>query len=118
MDTDEEFRRDKWIEEHEEEYDLMKSTEWIAKEFPKVYEQFWKDVNEHSDSCKDPYYRYCYGCGRVPIPCCYYCTEYDGDRCHKEWNNNDECYYIDWRDDKESDELCEDYEWNGEWEDV
>lgn len=41
---------------------------------------------------------------------CWCCLEYDGDRCHKEWNNDDECYYIDWRDDKEPDEICDDFD--------
>lgn len=41
---------------------------------------------------------------------CWCCTEYDGDRCHKEWNNDDDCYYIDWRDDKEPDEICDDFD--------
>lgn len=50
----------------------------------------------------------------IPDDCCYYCTEYDGDRCHKEWNNNDEIYYVPERDDKEETDCCADYEWNGE----
>ena len=110
--------RENWIDEHIEEYEFFKGIEWIEKKFPEVYAKFIKDMEEHGCGCKhDPYYKYCYGGGRVPVPCCYYCTEYDGDRCHKEWNNNDDCYYIDWRDDKEPYELCECYEWNGEWED-
>lgn len=86
--------------------------------FSKVKEQYMKDVAEHAKMIKnDPYYAHCHGGGKVPAPCCYYCMEYDGDRCHKEWNNNEEDYYIDWRDDKAPDDCCEDYEWNGEWED-
>ena len=114
MNTDRENR----IEEHLEEYEFLKSIAWIEEKFPEVYKQYMKDLEEHGWGCKhDPYYRHCYGGGKVPVPCCYYCTEFDGDRCHKEWNNNDDCYYIPWRDDKEPDELCECYEWNGEWED-
>lgn len=113
MNTD----RENWIEDHLEEYEFFKSIEWIEEKYPEVYAQFMKDLSEHSWGLKhDPYYSYCYGAGKVPVPCCYYCTEYDGDKCHKEWNNNDDCYYIDWRDDKEPDDLCECYEWNGEWE--
>ena len=41
---------------------------------------------------------------------CWNCTEFDGDRCHKEWNNNDDCYYIPWRDDKKPEDSCEDWE--------
>ena len=40
---------------------------------------------------------------------CWNCSNYDGDRCTKEWNNLDESYYIDWRDDKEPDEYCDDW---------
>lgn len=83
----------------------------------KVKEQYMKDVAEHAKMIKsDPYYAHSCGGGRVPNPCCYYCTEYDGDRCMKEWNNADPDYYVSWRDDKDPDDLCEDYEWNGEWE--
>ena len=41
---------------------------------------------------------------------CWCCMEYDGDRCHKEWNNNDDCYYIPCRDDKDPDDICETFE--------
>ena len=41
---------------------------------------------------------------------CWCCMEYDGDRCHKDWNNNDDCYYIPWRDDKDPDSICETFE--------
>ena len=96
----------------------FEDAEWIRKKYPDVFYKFVRDVKEHADSCKgDDYYSYTCGGGNVPSPCCQYCTEYDGDRCHKDWNNNDECYYIDWRDDKEPSDLCETYEWNGEWED-
>ena len=113
MNTD----KENWIESHLEEYRFYESIDWIAKKYPKVYDQFMKELKEHSWGCKhDKYYAYCYGGGNVPVPCCQYCTEYNGDSCMKEWNNADPCYYIDWRDDKEPDDLCEDYEWNGEWE--
>lgn len=49
-----------------------------------------------------------------PDPACLYCTHYLGDVCTKDWNNMDESYYIPERDDKEADECCDDYEWNGE----
>ena len=49
-----------------------------------------------------------------PRRCCYTCWEYDGDRCHKEWNNNDDDYYIPWRDDKKPDDVCDDWEFAGE----
>lgn len=55
--------------------------------------------------------------GKVPPPHCGTCMEYDGIHCMKEWNNADPIYYIDWRDDKEPEDRCKDYEWNGEWED-
>ena len=40
---------------------------------------------------------------------CWNCMNYDGNRCTKEWNNLDPCYYIDWRDDKAPDDHCEDW---------
>ena len=83
----------------------------------KVMEKYRKDAEEHEKACKsDPYYAHCHGGGRVPEPRCEFCQEYDGDRCHREWNNNDDCYYIPERDDKEPDDVCEGYEWNGELE--
>lgn len=85
----------------------------------KVMEQYMKDVAEHAKMLKcDPYYAHSCGGGRVPEPCCQYCIEYDPGkgRCTKEWNNLDFTYYVDWRDDKEPDDLCEDYKWSGEWE--
>ena len=86
--------------------------------FKRVNDQYRKDAAEHKLMMKnDPYYAHCHGGGKVPSPCCQYCTEYDGDRCHIRWNNNDECYYNPDLDDKEPDDLCEHYEWNGEWED-
>lgn len=45
----------------------------------------------------------------TPAKRCENCAEYDGYRCMKEWNNLDPSYYIDWRDDKEPDETCEDF---------
>lgn len=86
--------------------------------FDKVMEQYRKDVKEHEQMIRsDPYYAHSCGGGTVPVPCCKYCQEYDGDRCHVEWNNNDPCYYEHDRDDKEPDNLCELYSWSGEWED-
>ena len=43
---------------------------------------------------------------------CWNCFEYDGDRCHKCWNNNEEDYYLPDRDDKKPDEICDD--WDGD----
>ena len=40
---------------------------------------------------------------------CWNCLEFDGDRCHKDWNNNDEDYYIPDRDDKNYDDICDDW---------
>ena len=85
--------------------------------FNKVHEQYMKDVAEHAKMIKcDPYYAHCHGGGKVPPPSCGYCAKYDGAHCTKEWNNLDPCYYIKWRDDKEPEDCCEDYEWDGEWE--
>ena len=41
---------------------------------------------------------------------CWNCCQYDGDCCHKHWNNNEPEYYIDWRDDKAPDDKCDDWE--------
>ena len=40
---------------------------------------------------------------------CWNCLRYDGNKCRKEWNNCDPDYYVDWRDDKEPDDCCEDH---------
>ena len=88
--------------------------------FEKVKAQYMKDVAEHKKMCRsDPYYCHCHGGGVVPAPSCRYCQEYDPskERCMKEWNNLDPCYYVPDRDDKDPEELCEDYKWSGEWED-
>lgn len=50
----------------------------------------------------------------IPDDCCRYCTHYDGDVCTKDWNNMDESYYIQDRDDKDETDCCSDYEWNEE----
>lgn len=106
-----------WIDDHLEEYEFFKSIEWIEKKYPKVFEQFMKDMKEHAENCNDPYYAYVCGAGKVPVPCCRYCSEYDGDRCHIRWNNNDGDYYNPDLDDKDPEDLCECYDWCGEWED-
>lgn len=49
-------------------------------------------------------------------PCCGNCKEYNGTFCMKEWNNLDECYKVAWRDAKEPDEWCEDWEFDETWE--
>ena len=41
---------------------------------------------------------------------CWCCREFDGDRCMKEWNNADPDYYIPWRDDRQPNEICDDFE--------
>jgi hypothetical protein len=41
---------------------------------------------------------------------CWNCCQYDGDCCHKHWNNNEPEYYIDWRDDKAPDDKCDDWQ--------
>lgn len=48
--------------------------------------------------------------------CCGNCKEYNGTFCMKEWNNLDECYKVEWRDSKEPDEWCEDWEFDETWE--
>ena len=50
---------------------------------------------------------------------CWNCINYDGDRCHAQWNNNDDDYYLPDRDDKEPDDCCEDWslESTAIWED-
>ena len=44
------------------------------------------------------------------VPCCDNCSWYDGDRCMVNWNNMDESYYIPDRDDKEPEDVCENWE--------
>ena len=50
---------------------------------------------------------------------CWNCIQYDGNRCMKEWNNLDPCYYVPGRDDKEPEDCCEDHETDHDavWED-
>ena len=84
----------------------------------RVMEIFRRDRKEHERMIKsDPYYAFFCGGGVVPAPCCRYCVSYDGERCMKEWNNLDPDCYVPERDDKDPDDLCEDYSWSGEWED-
>lgn len=88
--------------------------------FEKVMKRYREAATEHRLLCRiDPYYAHCHGGGKVPAPSCAYCKEYDPSACvcMKEWNNLDPVYYIADRDDKEPTDLCEDYEWDGEWED-
>ena len=50
-----------------------------------------------------------------------FCWSYSSaQRCHKYWNNNDECYYVPERDDKDAMDWCDDYEkdFDIKWEDV
>ena len=49
---------------------------------------------------------------KLPEPCCGNCKEYDGSRCMKEWNNLDESYYFPDRDDKEPEDVCDDWEFD------
>ena len=53
----------------------------------------------------------------VPDPCCFYCNHYTGDYCMKDWNNAEEEYCDPYRDSRDEYDLCEDYEWNGEYDD-
>ncbi len=86
--------------------------------FKKVYEKYRKDCKEHEKSCRyDAAYRHECGAGIVPSPSCRYCTEYNGTYCMKEVNNLDETLIIPDRDERDPYDLCEDYEWSGEWED-
>ena len=41
---------------------------------------------------------------------CGNCLHYDGAHCTKEWNNGDYDFYIDWRDSKNPEEYCDDWE--------
>lgn len=85
----------------------MRQIEWPAEDI--VMEFCW---NGDPDRCEVVSREF------LPDPCCEYCKEYDGERCHKEWNNNDECYYLPDRDDKDPDECCDDYEWNEDLENL
>ena len=48
----------------------------------------------------------------IPEPSCGSCIHYDGGHCTKDWNNLDDAYYIPERDDKDSCECCDDYDWD------
>ena len=48
----------------------------------------------------------------LPEKGCWNCLEYDGNRCMKEWNNADDCYYVPERDDKEPGDYCDDWSLN------
>lgn len=51
----------------------------------------------------------------IPKPSCGSCYYYDcKGKCTLYWNNLDECYYNPCRDDREPDELCEEYIWDEE----
>ena len=49
-----------------------------------------------------------------PRRCCWTCWEYDGNRCHLNWNNDDECYYVPERDNKKPSDVCDKWEFVGE----
>lgn len=49
-----------------------------------------------------------------PDPACEYCEHYNGTYCTIDWNNMDESYCIPDRDEREPDDSCDDYAWNGE----
>ena len=86
--------------------------------FKKVFEKYKNDCREHEKSCKnDPYYSATCGGGIVPAPACRYCSEYNGQYCMKEVNNWDETLIIPDRDERDPYDLCENYDWSGEWED-
>lgn len=116
--------RENWIDEHLEEYEFLKSIEWIGDKYPKVYEQFMKDMEDHAWECKhDPAYRHTYGGGIVPVPCCEYCEYFDDGvghpgYCMRDVNNNDITnipYQYRVNLEREYCDLCESYEWNGNW---
>lgn len=90
----------------------------IKAQFPKVWEQYMKDVNEHAVMCKcDLAYRHSCGGGVVPEPCCKYCSENDGNGiCLREVNNLDPSLIPSCGVPIEDDGLCEYYTWCGDWE--
>lgn len=47
-------------------------------------------------------------------PTCKICEMYNGSCCMKEWNNLDESYFIPERDNKDPDDCCDDFKWDGE----
>ena len=49
----------------------------------------------------------------IPDDCCRYCKHYKGDVCGKDWANGDDSYYLPERDDKEEDDCCDSFEWDG-----
>ena len=65
-------------------------------------------ISDYDKWLEDSWDKYCDELDNQP--CCGNCIEYDGDRCHKDWNNNDDCYYIPDRDDKSPYDYCEDWE--------
>ena len=52
----------------------------------------------------------------MPDPQCEHCIHFDATKsaCTREWNNLDESCYVPERDDRETDETCDSYEWDGE----
>lgn len=49
-----------------------------------------------------------------PDPACEYCEHYNGTYCTIGWNNMDESYCNPATDEKDPDDWCPDYSWNGE----
>lgn len=48
----------------------------------------------------------------LPEKGCWNCRSFNGDFCTKYWNNMDECYKVTWRDEKNPDDCCEDWEYD------
>lgn len=46
----------------------------------------------------------------LPVRTCENCICFDGDYCIKNWNNADRDYLIPWRDERDPEETCEDWE--------
>ena len=50
-----------------------------------------------------------------PEACCEFCEHFDDPYCTLMWNNMDKSYCVPERDEKEYDDSCDSYEWNGEY---
>ena len=51
-----------------------------------------------------------------PLPACWCCNSYNGDYCTKEWNNMEKPAW--WRETARGEnEVCDDFDWDGRFED-
>lgn len=51
-----------------------------------------------------------------PLPACWCCNSYNGDYCTKEWNNMEKPAW--WRETaRDENEVCDDFDWDGRFED-